>query len=446
MNQPSLFDDQRMTMRESIDLSLASLNAYGERYKHWAIAYSGGKDSSATAAFVAWAIKTGQVVKPDTLTILYADTRQELPPLQRTAMAFMSHLQADGFTTKVVMPTLDDRFYVYMFGRGVPPPKNRFRWCTPQLKIEPMQAALDDLSFEIDPMSAYTRNIARQALTQSMLQGNVQAALTAAQIMQSLTPEKFLMITGVRLGESAARDQRIALSCSKDSGECGQGWFQTMPPQSVSDTLAPMLHWRLCHIWDWLYFASEDSFMRFGGFDQPGHHYPELGDIAAVYGDDEARTGCIGCNLASKDTALENLVQTEEWRHLEPLLGLKSLFQELQKPKWRLRKLTPDRKKDGDYAQNGQRMGPLTMDARRYGLERVLDIQQRARVDLINDEELARIEELITLNTWPNGWQGDEIAADIPVDKITVVDSELIVQPLLPLTESEVSKEFVCVT
>ncbi len=35
--------------------------------------------------------------------------------------------------------------------------------------------------------------------------------------------ENFLMLTGVRIGESAARDQRIALSCTKDGGECGQG-------------------------------------------------------------------------------------------------------------------------------------------------------------------------------------------------------------------------------
>lgn len=171
--------------------------------------------------------------------------------------------------------------------------------------------------------------------------------------------------------------------------------------------------------------------MRFGGLDYPGHHYEMLGDIAAVYGDDEARTGCIGCNLASKDTALENLVQTDQWAHLSPLLELKPLFQELQKPKWRKRKETPDRKKDGHYAQNGQRMGPLTMDARRFGLERVLDIQRRARVDLINDEEQARIEQLIDLNTWPNGWDGDEIEASIPLDRITVVDNELIVQPLM---------------
>lgn len=247
--QPSLFDDQRMSMRDAIELSIASLNAYGTQYQHWCIAYSGGKDSSATASFIAWAIRTGQVAAPKSLTILYADTRQELPPLQRTAMGFMDALRSDGHDARVVLPALDDRFYVYMFGRGVPPPSNRFRWCTAQLKIEPMQAALESKRAEAG--------------------------------------EKFLMLTGVRLGESAARDERIALSCSKDAGECGQGWFQHMASDAISDTLAPLVHWRLCFIWDWLYFASEDGFMqKIVGLDQRGHGYRMLGDIAAVYGDE----------------------------------------------------------------------------------------------------------------------------------------------------------------
>ena len=379
MKQPSLFESERMSFNDALELSLASLHTYGERYRHWAIAYSGGKDSSATAAFVAWAIKSGKVPAPESLTVLYADTRQELPPLQTTAMKFMDALRADGFDARVVLPALDDRFYVYMLGRGVPPPKNRFRWCTPQLKIEPMQAALAQRRAEVG--------------------------------------EKFLMLTGVRLGESAARDQRIAISCSKDSGECGQGWFQVMPGEAVSDTLAPLLHWRVCYVWDWLTFGE--------------HRYWMLGDIATVYGDDEARTGCVGCNLASKDTALENLIKTDEWAHLRPLTELKPLFQELQRPRWRKRKENPELRKDGTFSKNGQRMGPLTMEARAYALDRVLNIQRRARVDLINAEEEARIRELWALNTWPEKWDGDEIRADVPIDNIRVVDGELIVQPLM---------------
>jgi DNA sulfur modification protein DndC len=394
MQTLSLWESERMSMKQAIELSLKSLLHYGQQYDHWAIAYSGGKDSSATASFVSWAIKNNLIPRPKSLTVLYADTRQELPPLQRTAVQFMDALRADGFNAQTVLPLLDDRFYVYMLGRGVPPPKNRFRWCTPQLKIEPMQAALQQRRQEIG--------------------------------------EKFLMLTGVRLGESAARDQRIAISCTKDSGECGQGWFQVMPGEAVSDTLAPLLHWRLCFIWDWLYFAGDSVWMqKFAGFEQPGHGYQMLGDIAAVYGNEEARTGCIGCNLASKDTALENLIAVPEWSHLKPLTELKTLFRELQKPRWRHRKAEPERRKDGSYGKNVQRMGPLTMDARAYALDKVLSIQQRAGVDLVNVEEEARIRELWSLNTFPQKWTGDEPTADIPLDAIKVLDGELIVQKLL---------------
>ena len=45
--QTSMFDGQRLTLDDAIDLTRQSLIAYGLEYRHWAIAYSGGKDSSA---------------------------------------------------------------------------------------------------------------------------------------------------------------------------------------------------------------------------------------------------------------------------------------------------------------------------------------------------------------------------------------------------------------
>lgn len=380
MRVQSLFESERTTLDDAIELSLASLREYGKRYRHWAIAYSGGKDSTAAVSFVAWAIRSGHVSPPESLTILYADTRMELPPLQQAALRLLDTLRSQAFDAHVVQPEMDDRFYVYMFGRGVPPPKNRFRWCTPQLKVEPMMQQL--------------------------------------QTLRDQAGDKLLMLTGVRLGESAARDARIALSCSKDSGECGQGWFQVATDDAVADTLAPLLHWRLCHVYDWLYFED----MR--------HGYDTTA-IAEVYGEDEIRTGCVGCNLASRDTALERLIRQPRWEHLRPLLELKPLYAELTMAQHRLRKAVPEVTQAGHYAKNGQRLGPLTMEARAYGLERVLDMQRRADVDLINADEEARIRELWALNTWPQGWRGDEIRGDELIDAITVVGDELITQPLL---------------
>jgi DNA sulfur modification protein DndC len=379
--QLSLFESDRLRLDDAIELSLNSLRAYGQQYRHWAVAYSGGKDSSATVALVAWAIKGGLIPAPESLTVLYADTRMELPPLQQTAMALLAALRADGFDARVVLPELDRRFFVYMLGRGVPPPKNRFRWCTPMIKVEPMMAALQGL--------------------------------------RDTTGEKLLMITGVRLGESQVRDQRIALSCSRDDGECGQGWFQTSTKEAIADTLAPLVHWRICHVYDWLYFEQDRH-----GYDVSG--------IATVYGDGEVRTGCAGCNLVSRDVALERLIKHPEWSHLPPLLELKPLYRELKKPLWRKRKEGVEILKDGSYGKNPQRMGPLTMEARSYGLETVLDIQRRARVDLINAEEEARIRELWALDTWPRKWSGDDIDAADPIDAVMVTNNgKLVTQALL---------------
>jgi DNA sulfur modification protein DndC len=62
------------------------------------------------------------------------------------------------------------------------------------------------------------------------------------------------------------------------------------------------------------------------------------------------------------------------------------------------------------------------------GLDRVLGIQAacnaaaratgRPEIDLINAEEEARIRELIALETWPQGWDGDEPIATTIMDTV----------------------------
>src|ERR1043165_9270120 len=101
-----LFESQRTTMQEAIDLTIRSLRTYGSRYRHWCIAYSGGKDSSATVTLVAHLIKTNQVPTPESLVVLYADTRMELPPLQISAMGILEELKQRGIETRVILPAL----------------------------------------------------------------------------------------------------------------------------------------------------------------------------------------------------------------------------------------------------------------------------------------------------------------------------------------------------
>ena len=394
MTNPTLFDDMRSTLGEAIELTIGSILTYADHYQHWAIAYSGGKDSSATVTLVAHLIETGRIPRPKSLTVLYADTRMELPPLRSAAVAIMQELEQRDIQTRIILPALDERFFVYMLGRGVPPPKNRFRWCTAQIKIEPMLAALKEV--------------------------------------RDQAGEKLLMLTGVRLGESAIRDARIVMSCSRDGAECGQGWFQEATPEAIADTLAPLLHFRVCHVWAWL-----------------TSHAPDLGfrtiDIARVYGandannDVQARTGCLGCPLASRDTALESVIARPEWSYLTPLLRLRPLYMDLSfNHSNRLRKSSAELRKDGSLVKNPQRVGPLTIEARLKGLESILRIQdevnigaqelKRPPIDLINPEEDTRIRELIAMNTWPRGWDGTEAEGDALID---VINGDGTLQPLI---------------
>lgn len=372
MKQLSLFDDQRITSQEAIELTVQSLQAYGVTYDHWVISFSGGKDSSTLVTLIVDLIESGKVPRPKTLSVLYADTRMELPPLQMSAMQILSECRKRGFETEVVMAPIERRFLPYILGRGVLPPNNStLRWCTQQIKLTPMKGAMQRL------YSSYGT--------------------------------KLLSLNGVRVGESAIRDRRILASCSKNGSECGQGWFQRDLPDSICDKLAPILHWRVCQVWDWLRFDA-----------------PALGFnteiLVDAYGGDEAeeinaRTGCVCCPLAQKDLALDALIEMNHWSYLAPLRQLRQWYEWARRFDNRLQQYG-ERNKDGNYSSSPCRKGPLTIDARQQMLEAVLQIQSevnekayalnRPLVDVLNQEEVDYIRWCHENRVFPNGWTGDE--------------------------------------
>lgn len=380
-NDLNLFGIKRIDFNEQIKLTCDSINAYGPFHDHWAVAWSMGKDSTTLLTLLVQLIETGQVMRPKSLTILRADTRLELPPLWIASELIIEKLRSKGIEVRTVMANLDRRFMTYILGSGVPPPSNTFRWCTNMIKIEPMQMALQDLYNE--------------------------------------TGEKILMLTGVRQGESAIRDGKIHMSCAKGDAECGQGWYQTGLDSDLCSTLAPLLHWRVCSVWDWLkIFAPSKDYGQW-----------PTAILADAYGGDEAeeiaaRTGCIGCPLVQKEKALNEVLKIDQWKFLTPLMELKPIFREMRLPKHRHRKSGGEIKKDGMLCKNQQRMGPLTLKARLYFLNKILGIQNRInsgsqpeKLFLINSEEENRIRELIEKKTFPNKWTGEEITGDIILDK-----------------------------
>ncbi len=391
-NQLNIFGTEPITVATSIELTIASLKEYGSRHEHWAAAWSWGKDSTTVVTLVTQLINTGQIPAPKSFTIFAADTRMELIPLWLSAQVIKKQLEERVVKVEIVTAPIDDRFLVYILGRGVPPPSNTFRWCTGQIKVEPMELAVKEFIQE--------RN------------------------------EKVLMLTGVRLGESAVRDQRINTSCSKDGGECGQGWYQTGLQNDLCSTLAPILHWRVCNVWDWLKIFAP----------MPKHGGWNTTLLADAYGGDEAeeinaRTGCLGCPLVEKDKSLDTILKNPKWEYLRPLIGLKVLYREMRFPKYRLRKNGNEFKKDGKLAKNQYRMGPLTLEARRHFLSEILLIQEEVnqnaiecgmpKIDILNQEELNRILELIEAKIFPNRWSGDELNASVPQNEIMYSDGSV---------------------
>jgi DNA sulfur modification protein DndC len=387
---------KRLQMNESIELTVQSLKAYGPKYNYWCIAWSGGKDSTTLVTLIVYLIISRQINPPKKIYIMYADTRLEMLPLFAAAQMIMEELAEHGFEVQVVMASLENRFLTYMLGRGVPPPNNAtFRWCTSRIKIEPMELALEKLVGDLG--------------------------------------EKVLMLTGVRQGESAIRDQRIIMSCGKNGAECGQGWYQETLPKSLCDTLAPILHWRVCHVWEWLKHWAP---------------LPEYGDfstelIAEVYGGDEAeeinaRTGCSGCPLTDKDTALDNILKKPKWLYLAPIKRLRPIFRELRKAQNRLKKTGLEVSNE----KNKQRMGPLTMGAREWAFTEILKIQDEINaeatkqgmptISLLNEEEQAFIRKCWEENLWPNKWTGAEPTGDTIMDTVYPDGS---IQPLIKFGE-----------
>ena len=398
--QLGFFGAPRMNMHESIRLTLESLRRYLPRHKHLVVMFSGGKDSAAAMTFTLWAIFTGQVPAPESITIVLADTRLELPPLMRTALRLLEEARTMGeesalgikVETRIAVAPVDERILVYMLGRGVPPATSMtMRWCTRLAKGKPAEETLRLLRED---------------------RGDV------------------LILTGLREGESAVRDRRIVTACSSKGGECGAGLYQRTAEKKNNAVLAPVLHWRACHVWEWNFrWAPQEEYGGWStrflaetyGVDTPD----EKDDLEVI--DERARTGCMTCFVVENDLATERVVRLADWSHLGPVLELKSLWRHLRSHGVRLRKPGGERRKNGALAAKQHRIGPIVMLARLEALAKVLDVQRRVNaeaarlgrpgLDILNGEEQARVRELIAADTWPAKWTGREPLATDPFEE-----------------------------
>lgn len=297
-------------------------------YTHWIVTFSGGKDSTTVAVLaLEAALKFQDHV--ERIDVIYSDTGIEIPAINIYALQFLDYikraqrLQHVNLYCHVVRPSVKESFWVCLLGKGYPPPHQRFRWCTRRLKIEPVEDTL----------------------------------------RRFIKPDKTVILTGVRFGESRTRDSGLYNSC-KRGGECGQGlWFQYSSRLHVG-YLAPIVEWQECDVWDFLNFYA------------PLLGYPTAHLERQVYNGRETRFGCWMCTVVRQDKAMEKLISLQEWAHLRPLLEFRNHVKELTSSK------------ESRITRPDGNPGKLTLAVRKRLLDELLSLQERLGMTILSPEEV----------------------------------------------------------
>lgn len=110
----------------------------------WVVGYSGGKDSTAVVQLVFQALSE---LEPSELSkkiyVISSDTQVETPLIIDKITRTLGRIQDKALElglpieTQKVRPKVEQTFWASIIGKGYPTPRQKFRWCTDRLKIEP---------------------------------------------------------------------------------------------------------------------------------------------------------------------------------------------------------------------------------------------------------------------------------------------------------------------
>src|SRR5690606_4643534 len=124
---------------------------YLQDQRPWVVGYSGGKDSTALVQVVFQALselKQSQLHKK--VYIISSDTLVETPLIISSIDTTLMRIQKKAlelglpFETHKVRPEVDKTFWVSLIGKGYPSPRQKFRWCTDRMKIDPANRFIMD--------------------------------------------------------------------------------------------------------------------------------------------------------------------------------------------------------------------------------------------------------------------------------------------------------------
>lgn len=310
----------------------------------WFVGFSGGKDSSALIKVVYEALRRSS--RRDRLvTVVYCDTGVEIPVVARQVHGVLAGLANEAtrdalpIGIRIAEPSLRDRFFVKVIGRGYPPPTNKFRWCTDRLRIRPV------------------RDVIRAG------QGR-----------------RAIVLLGTRWGESSARD--LVMRRRRR-----QRYFFSQASNPNVTVFSPIADFGIKDVWSTIFALPRPSSI------DPEHLatlYRDAGAECPLVRDARGtpcgagRFGCWTCTVVRKDKAVAAMVG-HGYDQLAPLHAFRNWLQEVRADKGRRCR----------FRRNGQRgLGPFTLAARKEILRRLRQTQREAPWRLITDDEICEIHRL----------------------------------------------------
>ncbi len=339
------------------------------------IGWSGGKDSTVILQLVWNAI---EALPPEKRTqkvhVLTNDTLVENPVISAWVRRSLSRMNLSAqkqqmpIETHLTHPAVKNTFWSCLIGKGYPAPRNRFRWCTDRLKIQP------------------TDSFIRESIRHN---------------------GEIILVLGTRKAESTKR----AANMAKHREWRIRDRMNLNPSRPNSMIYLPIEDWRTDEVWMYLMqwknpwgVDNKDLFTMYRGA-TADNECPLVVDTSTPSCGD-SRFGCWVCTMVSKDKSMEAMIQNDEEKEwMQPLLDIRNELDVVDDRDKRDFRRIYGRVELFERNVNGQTSvepipGPYTKKWREYWLKRVLEAQTQVRktapadmqeITLITPEELSEI-------------------------------------------------------
>jgi len=267
---------------------------YCEDLIPWVIGYSGGKDSTAVLQLV-WLAVAGLPIdqRRKRIHVISTDTLVENPIVASWVNRSLEVMRSAAEQQQVpiephrLTPEVKDTFWVNLIGHGYPAPRNKFRWCTNRLKIQ--------------PSNSFIRRVVRE---------NGEA----------------ILVLGTRRAESSARAANMKEHAKRAVRD------RLAPNASLPNSLVytPIESWSNDDVWAFLTqvknpwgYNNHDLMTMYRGASADGECPLVVDTSTPSCGN--SRFGCYVCTLVDQDKSMAAMIQNDvekEW--MEPLLALRN--------------------------------------------------------------------------------------------------------------------------